>query len=99
MYIKVLKYLNTLEDDQQYPGARCDHDPGETKGYMYLHEASLSVESMNNANKPARARTAVDVVCSTHLLVDMCSNRYQAKKESRRRHGDGKILSPHTASS
>ncbi len=77
MDIKVLKYLNTLEDDQQYPGARCDHDPGETKGYMYLHEASLSVESMNKANKPACARTAVDVVCSTHLLVD----RYQAKKE------------------
>ena len=48
---------------------------------MYLHEASSSVESMNKANKPARARTAVDVVCSTHLLVDMCSNRYQAKKE------------------
>jgi len=81
MEIKALKYLKTLEDDQQYPGARCDRDPGETKVYMYLHEASLSVESMNKANKPARARTAVDVVCSTHLLVDMCSNRYQAKKK------------------
>ena len=40
-----------------------------------------SVESMNKANKPARAKTAVDVVCSTHLLVEMCSIRYHAKKE------------------
>ena len=48
---------------------------------MNQHEASSSVESMNRANKPARARTAVDAVCSTHLLVKMCSVRYQAKKE------------------
>ena len=81
MDIKALKYLNSLPDDQQYPGARCDRDPGESKVNMYLHKASSSVESMNKANKPACARTAVDVVCSTHLLVDMCSNRYQAKKE------------------
>jgi hypothetical protein len=81
MDIKALKYLNTLPDDQQYPGARCDRDNGDTQVYMYMHEASSAVESMNKANKPARAKTAVDVVCSTHLLVEMCSIRYQAKKE------------------
>ena len=78
---RALKYLNILEDDQQYPGARCDRDDGDTQVYMYMHEASSSVESMNKANNPARAKTAVDVVCSTHLLVEMCSVRYQAKKE------------------
>jgi hypothetical protein len=36
---------------------------------------------MNKANKPARARTSVDIVCSTHLLVEMSSIRYQGKKE------------------
>ena len=84
MDIKALKYLNTLPDDQQYPGARCDRDDGDTQVYMYMHEwheASSSVESMNKANKPARAKTAVDVVCSTHLLVEMCSIRFPAKKE------------------
>jgi len=81
MDIKTLKYLNTLPDDQQYPGARCDRDDGDTQVYMYMHEASSSVESMNKANKPARAKTAVDVVCSTHLLVEMCSIRYHAKNE------------------
>jgi len=81
MDIKALKYLNTLPNDQQYPGARCDRDHGDTKVYMYQHEASSSVESMNKANNPARAKTAVDVVCSTHLLVEMCSIRYHAKKE------------------
>jgi hypothetical protein len=36
---------------------------------------------MSKANKPAHARTAVDVVCSTNLLVEMSSIRYQGKKE------------------
>jgi hypothetical protein len=78
---KALKYLNTLPDEQQYPGARCDVGAGHPKVFMNMHEASSSVESMNKANNPARARTAVDAVCSTHLLVQMCSMRYQAKKD------------------
>ncbi len=48
---------------------------------MNQHSASLSAESMSKANKPAHARTAVDVVCSTNLLVEMSSIRYQGKKE------------------
>jgi hypothetical protein len=78
---KALKYLNTLPDKQQYPGARCDRGAGDPKVFMNQHESSSSVESMNKANNPARARTAVVAVCSTHLLVQMCSMRYQAKKE------------------
>ena len=78
---KALKYLNTLPDEQQYPGGRCDRGAGAPKVFMNQHEESSSVESMNKANNPARARTAVDAVCSTHLLVQMCSMRYQAKKE------------------
>jgi hypothetical protein len=63
---------------------------------MNQHSASSSVESMNNANKPARARTAVDAVCSTHLLVEMSSIRYQDNKEEA---WNWRILSPPTASS
>ena len=36
---------------------------------------------MNKANKSARARTAVDVICATKLLVSMSSKRYHEKKE------------------
>jgi hypothetical protein len=53
MDINALNYLNTLPDEQQYPGARCDRiNP---KIFMNQHSASSSVESMNKANKPARA--------------------------------------------
>jgi hypothetical protein len=79
MDIKALKYLNTLADDQQYPGARCVRD--DPKVFINQHQASSSVESMNNANKSAHARMSVDDVCSTTLHMEMCSIRYQAKKE------------------
>jgi hypothetical protein len=39
------------------------------------------VESMNRANKAARDRTAVDVVCATKLLLSMSAKRYHEKKE------------------
>jgi hypothetical protein len=48
---------------------------------MYQHSASLAVESMNRANKAARDRTAVDVVCATKLLLSLSSKRYHEKKE------------------
>jgi len=57
---KALKYLNILTDEQQYPGERCD--VGDPQVFMNQQEASSSVGSMNRANKPARARTAVDAV-------------------------------------
>ena len=39
--------------------------------YLYDHEASSGVESMNKANKPARDRAAVDVVNAIMLLLNM----------------------------
>ena len=39
--------------------------------YFYDHEASLGVDSMNQANKPARDRASVDVVNATMLLLQM----------------------------
>jgi hypothetical protein len=36
---------------------------------------------MNQANKAARDRTAVDVVCATKLLLLLSSKRYHEKKE------------------
>ncbi len=48
---------------------------------MYQHSASPAVESMNQATKAARDRTAVDVVCATKLLLSLSSKRYHEKKE------------------
>jgi hypothetical protein len=36
---------------------------------------------MNQANKAARDRTAMDVVCATKLLLSLSSKRYIEKKE------------------
>jgi hypothetical protein len=48
---------------------------------MYQHSASSAVESMDQANKAARDKTAVDVVCATKLLLSMSAKRYHEKKE------------------
>ncbi len=76
---KALKYLNAVSDAAQYPGARVDVAFGHI--IMYQHSASLAVESMNRANKAARDRTAVDVVCATKLLLSLSAKRYHEKKE------------------
>ena len=76
---KALKYLNAVDDAAQFPGARVDVDFGRID--MYQHSASLAVESMNQANKAARDRTAVDVVCATKLLLSLSAKRYHEKKE------------------
>ena len=77
---KASKYLNTVNDIAQYPGARVEME-GYGKNFMYQHSASSSVESMNRANSAARDRTAVDVVCATKLLLSMARKRYHDKKE------------------
>ncbi len=56
---KVLKYLNTLDDKEVYPDARCNLGGSI---FMYKRSASLAGESMNRADKAACARMAVDVV-------------------------------------
>ncbi len=48
---------------------------------MYQRSASSALESMNQANKAACARTTVDVVSSTRLLLKLSAARYQEKKE------------------
>jgi hypothetical protein len=76
---KALKYLNALEDAAQYPAARVALDY--SRIIMYQHSPSSDVESMDRANKAARDRTAVDVVCATKLLLSLSAKRYQEKKE------------------
>jgi hypothetical protein len=74
-----LKYLNALEDAAQYPATRVALDYSCI--IMYQHSASLAVESMNWANKAARDRIAVDVVCATKLLLSLSAKRYHEKKQ------------------
>jgi hypothetical protein len=76
---KALKNLNAVSDAAQYPGARVDVDFSHR--IMYQRSASSAVESMNRANKAARDRTAVDVVCATKLLLSLSAKRYQEKKQ------------------
>jgi hypothetical protein len=76
---KALKYLNAVSDTVQYPGARVDVDFGHI--IIYQRSASSTGESMNQANKAARDKTAVDVICATKLLLSLSAKRYHEKKE------------------
>ncbi len=76
---RALKYLNTVLDKEVYPGARCNINGKPC--YMYQRTASSSSEPMNRANQAAHARTAVDVVSSSRLLLQLAASRYQEKKE------------------
>ncbi len=76
---KALKYLNAVNDIAQYSGARVAVDYSFI--IMYQRSASSAMELMNRANKVARDRTAVDVVCATKLLLSMSAKRYREKKE------------------
>jgi hypothetical protein len=70
--------MGTVNDEEVYPAARCNLSK---TSCMYQHLASLSAVSMNNANLAACARTAVDVVSSTMLLLKLAGVRYSAQKE------------------
>ena len=65
---KQLQYLNEPDNEQKYPAARCAMGDNI---FLYDHEASCGVESMNQANKLARERAAVNVVNAIMLLVQM----------------------------
>jgi hypothetical protein len=71
---KGLKYLFSIPDVIQFPTARVGED---TSVYLYNRISSSSAEVMNNVNKPARDRSAVDPVNSTLLLCEMASDQYQ----------------------
>ena len=78
---RVNKYINeSINDHEQFPGARC-HQYNDRHIYMYGRTASSSVEAMNQANKPARMRTAVDLMQSMKLIVDLECRRYNEHKE------------------
>ena len=71
-----LKYLNSIQDTEQYPCVRVNMGEGI---YMYQRSASSSVESMNNANNAVRARTAVDPVNATMLLLQKENERFMSR--------------------
>jgi hypothetical protein len=75
---KAHNYLNSMEDVNQYPAARCAMGEGI---YLYNRTASSSVESMNQANKEVRARTAVDVVNASILLLQLECKRFKQHQE------------------
>ncbi len=75
MSAKDLRYLNSINDKEQYPGSRCAMaDEGM---YMYQQSASSAVEWMNVANKEMQARTAVDALNPTLLLIRLECDRFQ----------------------
>ncbi len=60
--------------------------------YMYQQSALSAVESMNAANKEMRARTAVDALNATLLLIRLKCNRFDRMKQEA--WGDDLFLSP-----
>ncbi len=79
MSAKDLQYLNSIDNEEQYPEARCAM--GAEGVYMYQQSASSAVESMNAANKEMRACTAVDALNATLLLIRLECNRFQRMKQ------------------
>jgi hypothetical protein len=74
---KDINYLNSLDDESQYPAARCAMS---NLVYLYFRSSSGVAESMNNANKEMRARTAVDLLNACILLTKLEVNRYYKMK-------------------
>jgi hypothetical protein len=91
MSAKDLRYLNSINNEEQYPGARCAMAD---KGiYMYQQSESSAVESMNAANKEMRAPTAVGALNATLLLIRLECDRFQRMKQEA--WGDDSGLTPH----
>jgi len=89
MKTKDIKYLNTLTDESQYPAARCAMKNGI---YMYHRSSSGAVESIKKANKEMRARTAVEPLAATMLLLNLEKNRFNKQKQEA--WGGDSILTP-----
>jgi hypothetical protein len=77
MHANDARYLNNLNDDEQYPAARCNKCPGI---YMYHRSTSAGVESMNGANIEMRARAAVDPLNALILLIKLECKRFNAQR-------------------
>ncbi len=74
---KALRYLNLVNDYQQYPAARCAMG---ANVYMYKRSASSVAESMNRATVAAREKVAVDPINALTLLIQMEVKHFNAKK-------------------
>jgi hypothetical protein len=79
MQVQALRFLNSVNDYQQYPAARCDlHE----NACMHKRTASSSVEAMNHANESVRDRSAVDPINSLILLLHLEDKRYKGHVET-----------------
>jgi len=70
-------YLESLQDNQQFPGAHCNksHDNMPTV-YMYGLTSSSGVESMNRANDQARGKNAVDPLNAALVILKKEGHRF-----------------------
>ncbi len=69
--------LNVVNDDKQYPAARCVLSKNV---FMYQLSSSSAVESMNRANMAVQEQTDVDVINSTILLLKLESAQFNKNK-------------------
>ena len=68
MHVNDARYLNNLDNDEQYPAARCNKCPGI---YMYHRSTSAGAKSMNGANIEMCAKSAVDPLNALILLTKL----------------------------
>ena len=79
MQVQALRFLNSVNDYQQYPAARCAlHE----HACMHKRTASSSVEAMNHANESVRDRSAVDPINALILLLHLEDKRYKGHVEA-----------------
>jgi hypothetical protein len=77
MHPSHLHYLQSIDDKQQYPAARCAMSDDVI---MYGISASSGVESMNHANDSVRRRTATDALNAALCWLRKESERYERSK-------------------
>ena len=83
-YLELMKpahvaYLQSLQDDQQFPAARCNVSPSHENMpdvYMYGLTSSSGVESMNRANDDARGKNAVDPLNAALIIIKKEGHRF-----------------------
>jgi len=70
-------YLELLQDNQQFPGARCNksHD-NMPDVYMYRLTASSGVESMNQSNDEARGKNAANPLNAALVILKKEGTRF-----------------------
>ena len=79
MQDNALRFINSINDYQQFPAARCAMGPDIC---MYQRTASSAVESMNRANARVRDRTAVDPINALILMITFEANRFEKHRKN-----------------